>query len=260
MLTKLFKLDFKWIYKYFPFYLLGILFCTLLNLLFFHLPRTPFTSFIIAYILPNLILSLLISGLANIFVRSIVRFKRNFYRDESYLTHTLPVEKSDLFRAKVLAAFSTLPIAGLTILLVAPCMSLNFATFFSSLWDFYKLYPLETLLTPLLTFLEFAFIYLCCFTGILLGHRKSSHKTLHSTLITLGLYFGTILIFFGTLRLLSLALPDLAVLFSKTEISPASALAGVTPALLTSTIFYVLVSLALYLLGQKTFQNGLDVE
>ena len=46
----------------------------------------------------------IINTIVNTFIHILMRFAHNFYKDESYLTHTLPVKKSDLILSKFLSS------------------------------------------------------------------------------------------------------------------------------------------------------------
>lgn len=43
---------------------------------------------------------MIVSSLINGLMRSWVRFITNIYKDESYLTHTLTIEKKDIYLSK----------------------------------------------------------------------------------------------------------------------------------------------------------------
>ena len=101
MLGKLLKYDLKWIYKLIlVFYILALFFsitgrvlCEIDNSLVFN---------IIGQICIGTAISMMVSSLINCLMRSWVRFTRNMYKDESYLTHTLPIEKNKIFLSKVI--------------------------------------------------------------------------------------------------------------------------------------------------------------
>ena len=59
---------------------------------------------IIGYVFSGLVYSALGSILVNTFVQILRVFIVNFYKDESYLTHTLPVEKTKLLLSKFLSS------------------------------------------------------------------------------------------------------------------------------------------------------------
>lgn len=92
MLKKLLKYDLKWVFKVvIVFYLLALFFAVLTRL-FFGI-NNSFMMNIVAQICSGTTISMIVSIIINNIMRLWVRFKNNFYGDESYLTHTLPVEK-----------------------------------------------------------------------------------------------------------------------------------------------------------------------
>ena len=58
---------------------------------------------IIGKVLQGMTFSAIANILINMVIHILVTFSRGFYKDESYLTHTLPVSKTQLFTAKFLA-------------------------------------------------------------------------------------------------------------------------------------------------------------
>ena len=55
---------------------------------------------IIGQISVGCMFSMIFSILINTMMRSWVRFRDSLYKDESYLTHTLPVTKNELYNSK----------------------------------------------------------------------------------------------------------------------------------------------------------------
>ena len=114
MLRKLLKYDLKWEYKVLiVFYTLALLFAALTRL-FFSIENSLMFN-IMGQIVNGAMISMMISGLINCFMRSWVRFINNIYKDESYLTHTLPVNKKNIYLSKVLTAL----ICSFTTIIVA---------------------------------------------------------------------------------------------------------------------------------------------
>ena len=63
---------------------------------------------ITAQITYGIAISMMINSLVNCLMRLWARFVKNLYKDESYITHTLPVEKKDIYLSKVLSALITI--------------------------------------------------------------------------------------------------------------------------------------------------------
>ena len=104
MLKKLLKYDLKWIYKVIlVFYALAIFFA----LLSFGLSKAENSTLlnVLAQISCGFTVAMVANCIVNSIMRSWVRFRNNMYKDESYLTHTLPVSRHTVFLSKTLSAF-----------------------------------------------------------------------------------------------------------------------------------------------------------
>ncbi len=105
MLKKLLKYDLKDMYKFLSvFYILSIVFAISTRVLL-GLKQTVIIS-IISQISMGFMFSMLASSLINTLMRNWVRFKDTLYKDESYLTHTLPVTKMQIYESKFILSFA----------------------------------------------------------------------------------------------------------------------------------------------------------
>ena len=101
MLGKVMKYDFKWVCKpLLVFYILGLIFSVATRLMGNIQNSIVFT--VITQICSGAAISMMASIVINSLMRCWVRFIRNIYKDESYLTHTLPVKNGTIFLSKVL--------------------------------------------------------------------------------------------------------------------------------------------------------------
>ena len=99
MLNKLLKYDLKYMIKNMSvFYILAIFFSITTRILF-SLNQT-FIVNLIGQISVGCMFSMLGNILINVMMRSWVRFRDSVYKDEAYLTHTLPVTKDDIYNSK----------------------------------------------------------------------------------------------------------------------------------------------------------------
>ena len=106
MLKKLIKYDLKWSFKVVSIFLgLGFAFAVLGKL--FSLIENSTVFNIISLICNGTALSLIISGLINCIIRSWVRIITNLYKDESYLTHTLPISRETHYLSKIISFMLT---------------------------------------------------------------------------------------------------------------------------------------------------------
>ena len=103
MLKKLFKHDFKYMTRILVYmYAISILLAGITRLVLLG-SKIQFVL-IIGKILQGFTYSALVNVLVNTFVHILTVFLKNFYKDESYLTHTLPVTKKQLLTSKLLSS------------------------------------------------------------------------------------------------------------------------------------------------------------
>ena len=99
MLIKLLKYDLKYMIRNMNvFYILSIFFAITTRLL--SLPEQSIMIGILSKISSGCLIAMIANVIINIMMRSWVRFRDSLYKDEAYLTHTLPVTKSELYNSK----------------------------------------------------------------------------------------------------------------------------------------------------------------
>ena len=186
MLKKLLKYNLLDFYKFLlVFYILSVIGSVLTRLI--SLVDNSLIFNIIWQILSGFTISMMISTLINNIMRSWVRFKENLYGDESYLTHTLPVNKKIIFLSKFLTTIITLFTSIIVIILsifIAYYSKENLEIIKNSLLalsDIYDTSIISFLLSIfLVVFLELVLAVNVGFTGIVLGHKRNDKKTLFS--------------------------------------------------------------------------------
>ena len=101
MLIKLLKYDLKYMMKNMAiFYILSIFFAITTRVLF-NLDDSVINK-IISQISVGCMFAMIANTLINTIMRSWIRFRDSLYKDEAYLTHTLPVTKNDIYNSKFL--------------------------------------------------------------------------------------------------------------------------------------------------------------
>lgn len=101
MLIKLLKYDLKYMTKNMMiFYVLSLFFAITTRILY-AVNETTFLN-ILAKISLSCLIAMLVNIIFNTTIRSWVRFKDSLYKDEGYLTHTLPVTKEQIYGARFL--------------------------------------------------------------------------------------------------------------------------------------------------------------
>ena len=188
MLNKLLKYDLKYMLKNMSvFYILSIFFAILTRILF-ALKESVIIN-IVGKITVGCMFSMIASILINTMMRSWVRFRMSIYKDEAYLTHTLPVTKDDIYNSKFIETLIFF-IVGFVIILI----SLFIAYYSKDNWLAISNY-IKTITTGLnmstlffvliffiIVFLEVFNAIQCGFLGLILGHKKYNNKIAFSVL------------------------------------------------------------------------------
>lgn len=264
MLKKLLKYDLKWIYK-----LVNIYYC----LSFFFAVLTFFLSKIENSVLFSVLASIsngcTIAMVANCIINSIirawVRFKNNLYKDEAYLTHTLPVSLNMIYLSKVLAAIVSIFTSAFV---SAVCVVIAFWNNTAAI-DYLKEMA-ESLSTSLNIsfasmliclffelFLQLVFIMLVGYLGIILGHKLNRNKTLFSVIIAFALYLVFNMVSVCTVLIAGLLNDDIMNLIKTSAAIDVSTLKFL---LLMAMLIYLVYNLFCYALGSKLLRKGVNVD
>lgn len=191
MFIKLFKYDFKAVFfKLIPFIILVFVFAILVRLV--NLITIAASSQVIFELMTGLVNMFFVFALGILFVYAevltIMRYAKSLFKDQGYLTHTLPVSKHKLLLSQILVAMIVFIITALIVFLavvIAYFSSNMFRGFFEFVAEFFeKVYTgnmivtiiLFILLLPVSMIQSMIVIYL----GIALGHAHATHKSLLS--------------------------------------------------------------------------------
>ncbi len=263
MLKKLLKYDLTSTFKFL------IIFYSLA--LFFGLSARIFLSFdnslaleIIGSIFRGAAISMMFSIMINNMMRLWVRFKANFYSDEAYLTHTLPIDRRTQYMSKFIATVLSMLVSVLVITLTL------FITYYSKenvelvksllfpLADTFKVSAsvLVAAMTVLI-FLEFLNILQCGFTGIMLGHKMLSGKTGLSVVFGFAVSSATQILLTAVLFSCGIFDKDIMNIFMTN--GPLNFETFKTLAIV-SIIAYTVIVAIVCLINIKLFKRGVDVE
>lgn len=262
MLKKLLKYDLKWILKVeYIWSIITIILATLLRL------TNYLNNSVITNIIKIVLTSLTITGMANILfnaiIRTWVRVKNNLYKDEAYLTHTLPVKESTILSSKILAGVLTMLFSVATITV----------TFFIGFYSKRLLEGIKTslqivattlnssvtnilIILAIILFLEITFILLVGVFGIIKGHRSNDNKIIKSVLIS-GI---TYIIFSGVSLLIAyiygLFNEKIKMLFTGNLIDYTT----LKIFLMIIIVIYTAYLIILYFLSQREFAEGVNID
>ena len=263
MLKKLLKYDLKYIFKVLIiFYGLSIIF-GILTRIFLNIENS-FIFNIIGQICNGITISMILNILINNIMRLWARFKNNLYKDESYLTHTLPIEKQTLYLSKILSSIITLFTSIIVI----------FITLFITYYSKENIQVLKNILLPLATiydstivkiilaflfifFLEIANAIQAGYTGIILGNRMNNKKLGYSVLYGLIAYTITQMIVLFLTFIAAIFNKDIMNLFYTTETINVTTIKTL---IILATIIYIITLLLGYIVNIKLFKKGVNVD
>lgn len=263
MLKYLLKYDLKYIFKLIiVFYTLALFFGTLSRI--FLSIENSLATVIIGEICRGAAISMMFSILINTLMRLWVRFKQNLYGDESYLTHTLPVEKQTLYMSKILTAIISVfvSVIVITLTLYITYYSKENIEFIKNLIlpfaDVYESSVLGIISAFLIVFfLEFANILQAGFTGIILGHKMNSAKTGFSVLFGFFVYMATQVFSIAVMLIFALFNDNFMNLFVTNS---AIDIPTVKSVVYLSIAVYSISLIVIYFINQFLFKKGVNVD
>ena len=262
MLGKLLKYDLKWIYKLvIVFYALAFIF-SLFSRMFLSIGDSLLWS-ILSKISSGIAVSMLVSSIINTLMRSWVRFVRNIYKDEGYLTNTLPVSKRDIYLSKVL---SSIIIMLTTTIVIITCL---FICYYSKenidilkrvleiTASSYNTSVIKLILTiGMIFFLELTFILLVGYTGIIIGHRSNNNKIVKSIIWAFGMYIFTQLITIGLIYIIGLFNKDIMNIITTNVVS----IKGIKNILVGGIAMYIIYNIIYYIIGKRELEKGINID
>jgi len=264
MLIKLLKYELKYMIKNMSaFYILAIFFAITTRLL--SLSEQTVMIDILSAISNGCMIAMVANIIINVMMRSWVRFKDSFYKDEAYLTHTLPVTKNALYDSKFIQALIFFFIGFAVILL---CLFIAYYT--PDTWTVINEYiktitigfNMSTMffvsIAIVIIFLELFNAIQCGFLGIILGHKRNNGKIGFSVLYGFVIYLVSQTIVLGLVFAYGLFDPTVMELF-KTGTIYIDVKAFKTLAIIASAI-YVVIIFAMSVICKKIFNKGVNIE
>ena len=264
MLNKLLKYDLKYMIKNMSIlYILSIFFAITTRLLF-DVEQSVIIK-IIGQISVGCMFAMIVNTLINTMLRSWIRFRDSLYKDESYLTHTLPVTKNDLYNSKFLLTLIFF-FVGFIIILISLFIAYYSKENWLAITNFVKNITIGLNMKTIffvtmfiiVVFLEVFNAIQCGFYGIILGYRKNNNKLGYSIL------FGFVLYLISQFTVLLLVLvyglfnPSIMELF---KTAPTSIDANAFKVLLVITsLLYVIIIFIMSMLCKKALNKGVNVE
>jgi len=263
MLNKLLKYDLKYMIKNMTiFYMLSIFFAITTRILF-NIEQSVIIN-IVGQISVGCMFAMITNILINTMMRSWIRFRDSIYKDEAYLTHTLPVTKNDIYNSKFIQTLIFFIVSFLIILL-----TLFIAYFNKDRW-----FELKNLISSITTGLEInttlciiSFIIIifleiynaiqCGFLGIILGYKKNNNKIGFSVFFGLLAYILSQSIVLLVIYIVALFNSSIMNLFTSNILLDTSSLKLL---IILSIIIYFMIIILMSIFCKKEFNKGVNIE
>lgn len=263
MLKKLLKYDLKWMYKVIViFYVLALIFSCITRLCSLVTNSALFS--VLKSISSGITIAMMINILINCITRSWVRFTKNMYKDESYLTHTLPVSKNKLYASKVL---STIICVLTSMLVIITCLFISYYSkeninILKNMLELaagtYNTTVIKLLLVLFFVLLlEIIFIILVGYVGIIIGHKSNQNKMAKSVVMGIVLYILTQMVTLLLIFIFGLFNSSVMNIINTKDIINIDAIKLV---LFLGIFIYVLYIAIYYVVGKKLLEKGVNVD
>lgn len=263
MLKKLLKYELKSSFKFLIIFYLLAFFFAFLTRIFFSIENS-----IIVYIIAQICTGATIAIICNILVNNVIRnwvtFRNNVYGDESYLTHTLPVSKKNIYTSKFLSSLITLFTSFIAIvitLFIAYYSKENMELlkdFVGPLANIFNSSDVVLILALIfMVFIEILNLLQTGYTGIILGHRKNYKKNSFSLIYGFGVYMLTQIAVLIGLFIIALFNSDLMnMFFTNDQIN----FDMFKLLYLLCTAIYFITIIILYFVNIKLLNKGVNVD
>lgn len=251
MLKKLLKYDLKNIYKVLVvFYILVIFFAIFTR---FMLYKDIAIIKIFGQVCSGITISMIISIIINNIMRLWARFYNNFYKDEAYLTHTLPISKKILFLSKFLT--SVITILGSILVII---LSLFIAYYTKDNYNLLlNMVSFKTLILVIILFiLEMVLLVLSGYFGILIGQSKNEKKMFKTVLYGFISYIVNQILFILVIFIVGVINKDVAVIFE----SNINNFTIINNLLSVGVWHYFILIIVYYYLCLYIFNKGVNIE
>jgi hypothetical protein len=261
MLGKLFKYDFRWINKIMYVYYIILVIISIAVKIVESLEQTIILV-IVDKILSGMFIGCSVSIAITCVMRTWHRFMNSVYKDESYLTHTLPVTKNQIFNSKILAGIASLLISLLVILACLTFVIINkgmidsIKVMYQSLVNAYNsLFAILFIIGLVLTIiLEVIYFMMSGIFGIVIGFSSNNMKIMKSIVIGIGSY-----LLLSTISLVVISIISNIINYDIIGNGfPTMNYIGIIGT--SSLTVYLLFNLAYYFIAKKIFNKGVNIE
>ncbi len=200
--------------------------------------------------------------LINTFTNILTYFNQNFYKDESYLTHTLPVTKKQLIISKYLSTLTVI-ISSFVVMVVSLLLVLYSKELFTIIklslsalvGGFNMSVGVFIMLIVFVLFIQVTMLILMAFSAIVKGNSYNHKKGIKGVSWFAAYYFGSMLVTIISIVLVFAISGNLSELSA--SVMKASSLITI---LITGTLVYLCIAVYYLIFCYKLFKKGVNVD
>jgi len=264
MLNKLLKYDLKYIFKTQIYIFITTIICLIIAKIF----QSNVYDFFIYYSIHLSFLMFtyaLISVLIiNNFIRLWNRFKNTIYGDESYLIHTLPITKNQIFLSKVLTSIITLTTSTLFVFVVdlivrdfKPRGTYAYVSTGSNIFinQYINSFPNQITIWFIIL-LVLITLSIIGYFSLILGHESKKNKLVLSIIIGIVIFILTLILSFVFCVIIGIFNYGVSNFLWHSTLTNATK----KTLFIINIIFYIMASSGYYWLSLKKLEKGINVE
>ncbi|MCR5572711.1 MAG: hypothetical protein K6F57_02970 [Candidatus Saccharibacteria bacterium] len=259
MLRKLIKYDFLWMNRN-----MVIIFAITAILSILTRIASNYTDSVMGEIIFGILRGFTIAAFANAIINSAIRiwerFRQSFYKDEAYLTHTLPVSKNTLYDSKTLS--------GLCAILLS--LAVVVACFFIAFWNndiyaYFRTVFKDGDMTIIVVGIFVTAILEVCYAvnvgmfSLTVGHRSNNGRIARSVILGIFLYFALQSILLAIIYSIGMFDDSVKAMFGDAS-DVAIGFSTYRMLIIVTDAIYLVLTTALYFFGRKLFSKGVNVE
>ncbi len=225
-----------------------------------------FSYLMVFNVLGSVFAGLTYSAIANVLINTFTNILnyviKSFFKDESYLTHTLPVKKSSLLNAKYLCAlilvFSSFIVSLGAFLIIhasAPFFDTLNAFITATISNFSISVASFIIVIALLLLSQICALMTFAFASIIKGYSYNNKRALMGLVWFLCFYFSAIICMLIVLIIFCLITGSINELFS--SVPSQTTLLNIC---IVAIVCYVIFSFLTYLFSLKIFNKGVNVD
>lgn len=260
MLKKLIKYDLLWVNKSMAIFFIISTILSTLNRIISNFSNS-YMGNILYIITKGLTISFMVSILINCIIRLWRRFNSNIYKDESYLTHTLPIEKNTLFKSKMISSIISILISLFIILINIMIGFFDSSTFDKLINIFSDTKVLFIFINIIIiSLLQVIYLFNCGILGLLIGNKSNNNKMVKSVFIGILLYCILQSIIVIVIYLVGLINSDIKVLFTTNINNDLDFVNAVKYFVIIVNCLYIVFISLIYFISKNIFKKGINVD